>query len=450
MATRLLIFLLAQLLGAAVGYWLLSGSWGAWGAGVGALISAWLWFFADLLRAARTLRWLQHGAPQTLPARMGVLGEFSERVYRLLRARDKAVAESEQRLGGILEALQATPNGVVLLDKSDHIVWCNHNAARHLSFDIQRDSRQFIGNLLRDPDFTHYLAGRDFERDVVITTRGTALQRTARVSIQLCAYGMGQKLMLTRDVTALEQADAMRRDFVANVSHEIRTPLTVLAGFIETVQTLALSADEQERYLALMALQAERMERVVEGLLALSRLEASPPPGMDIWINVTDLLARCEQEAAALSALVRQGQCLSFPQTPLNARGMQVAGIPVELHSAFSNLVSNAVRYTPNGGRIEVRWTLQSDGRARFSVRDDGPGIDPIHLPRITERFYRVDSSRSRGTGGTGLGLAIVKHVAHRHGVQLQIESTLGEGSTFSLEFPVARLRGLPGDRNFG
>lgn len=446
MVTRFVIFAGLQLLVAAIGYWSLA-SWQS--AVLGSLGACWLWFLVDMLRVSRVLRWLQRGAPDVLPVRVGVLGEFGERVRRLRSAHVKSTVESERRLAGILEALQATPNGVVLLDDRERIVWCNHNAARHLSFDVDRDALQFVGNLVRDPDFAQYLAGRDYACDVVITTRHKVETRAARVSIQLCAYGAGQKLMLTRDVTALEQADDMRRDFVANVSHEIRTPLTVLSGFIETLQTLNLSSDEQHRYLALMGQQAQRMQRVVEGLLALSRLEASPPPGMQEWVSVRALLERCAQEATALSAIVRHGQKLVFPELGLQEISVEsageIAGMAVELQSAFSNLVSNAVRYTAGTGSIVVRWTWRPHGGgAVLSVQDDGPGIDPEHLPRITERFYRVDRSRSRDTGGTGLGLAIVKHVAQRHGAQLQIESVLGKGSTFSLVFPASRLRGMP------
>lgn len=437
MLLRILIFSLAQLLGAGLGYWL-GGAWGVVWAGAAGV---WLWFIADLLRSARMLHWLREAPGGPAPARFGVLGEVAERVQRLLRVREQAARESEGRLRGILEALQATPNGVLLLDARDRIAWCNHNAERHLAIDGQRDALQFIGNLVRDPDFTAYLAAQDWSRDVVLSTRGGEGGQPARLSIQLCPYGEGQKLMLTRDVTAIEQAEAMRRDFVANVSHEIRTPLTVLAGFVETLQTLKLDAGEQSRYLALMAQQGQRMQRVVEGLLALSRLEASPPPGIAEWLPVAGLLERCEQEARALHALMGQGQALRFPQWSRPQDAGELAGVPAELHSALANLVSNAIRYTPAGGSIEVQWTWQSDGSAVFSVRDTGPGIDAEHLPRVTERFYRVDRSRSRDTGGTGLGLAIVKHVAQRHGAQLLIESVAGKGSTFRIVFPAVRLR---------
>ena len=437
MLVRALIFGLAQLLGAGLGFWL-GGAWAAVWVGAGVV---WCWFLVDLLRSARMLHWLRAAPGGPAPVRVGVLGEAVDRVQRLLRVREQATRESNERLHSILDALQATPNGVLLLDDRDRIVWCNQCAARHLAIDAQRDQLQFIGNLLRDPDFTAYLAGKEGSHDVVISTRPAEGTQVARLSIQLCPYGEGQKLMLTRDVTAVEQAEAMRRDFVANVSHEIRTPLTVVAGFIETLQTLTLDPQEQSRYLALMAQQAQRMQRVVEGLLALSRLEASPPPGLTEWVPVAALLEHCAQEARALQALIAPGQLLRFSQWSSPEEAGELAGVSAELHSALANLVGNAIRYTPGDGSIDVQWVWQPDGSAVFSVHDTGPGIDAEHLPRITERFYRLDRSRSRDTGGTGLGLAIVKHVAQRHGAQLLIESTAGKGSTFRIVFPAFRLR---------
>jgi two-component system, OmpR family, phosphate regulon sensor histidine kinase PhoR len=229
----------------------------------------------------------------------------------------------------------------------------------------------------------------------------------------------------------------MRRDFIANVSHEIRTPLTVLMGFVETLQTLPLDAEERARYLDLMAQQAQRMQTLVGDLLTLSRLEGRPLPGVGEWIPAATLMAQCEQDAKALSGLLNKPMQMQFGA----AAPIEVAGVPSELLSAMSNLVSNAVRYTPAGGTIDVQWRALPDGRGGYSVRDTGPGIAPEHLPRLTERFYRVDRSRSRETGGTGLGLAIVKHVAQRHGAELQIESTPGSGSTFTIVFPASRLR---------
>jgi two-component system phosphate regulon sensor histidine kinase PhoR len=235
----------------------------------------------------------------------------------------------------------------------------------------------------------------------------------------------------------MEQAEIMRRDFVANVSHEIRTPLTVLAGFIETLQSLDLGREERMRYLGLMEQQAERMQTLVSDLLMLSRLEGSPQPGMGDWTPAAAMLAQCEQEAKALAVSLGKPMELRFAPAP----PLSIGGAPAELVSALSNLVSNAVRYTPAGGTVEVKCRALDSGRAEFAVRDTGPGVAAEHIPRLTERFYRVDRSRSRETGGTGLGLAIVKHVVQRHGGELRIESAPGLGSTFSIAFPAARVR---------
>ncbi len=262
--------------------------------------------------------------------------------------------------------------------------------------------------------------------------------RAVKLAVHVHSYGLGRKLLLSRDITAVELAEAMRRDFVANVSHEIRTPLTVLSGFIETLQTLPLEEAERARYLDLMAQQSQRMQTLVNDLLTLSRLEGSPFPGANEWATTGALLAQCEQDARALSGLIApKGHRLTFLAGP----PCEIAGVQTELYSALSNLVTNAVRYTPEGGQVSVSWAVLADGRGQFQVRDSGPGIAPEHLPRLTERFYRIDRSRSRETGGTGLGLAIVKHVAQRHAAELRIESRLGQGACFSIVFPAARVR---------
>ena len=447
MLWRITYFLLWQIAGGGVGWW----QGGSWGAALGAALAAWAWFVWDLLRGARVLRWLRSGDLAEVPAMRGIWGEAADRARRLLRMQEAQIRDSQERLQEILAALQATPNGVVLLDARGRIEWCNQMAANQFGFDAQRDIMQSIGNPVRDPEFTAYFSGQDYGRDVVLEGRFSTPSRPVRISVHLHPYGDGRTLLLSRDVTALEQADAMRRDFVANVSHEIRTPLTVLTGFVETLQTLPLTAEERARYLGMMAQQALRMQSVVHDLLTLSRLEGSPPPGMAEWTPVQALLVRCEEEGRALSSLLTQNlqhsHVLRFPsQDVLRSEG-EIAGVPSELQSALSNLISNAIRYTPAGGSISVEWVRKSDGSAVFSVRDTGPGIAPEHIPRLTERFYRVDRSRSRETGGTGLGLAIVKHVLQRHGATLDIASTLGKGSVFSVTFPANRLRGfvLPG-----
>ena len=435
MLFRISLFVTSQLTGALLGWWLggLPGALGGLAAG------SVLWFLQDLWRGLKVARWLRVDDPGQELAIGGLWGEVADRARRALRTREQQALDSQRRLQDFLAAIQASPNGVVLLDAEGRIEWSNQTAAAQLGIDARRDMLQLIGNLVRDPGFAAYQAASDFRRDIVVTGRESTSARAVRISVQLHPYGEGRQLLLTRDITALEQADTMRRDFVANVSHEIRTPLTVLTGFVETMQTLPLSRDEQLRYLELMAHQAHRMQTLVSDLLTLSRLEGSPLPPSGEWTPVSALLAQCEQEARALGGTLGKKQDLRFEL----ATDVELAGAPGELHSALSNLVSNAVRYTGPGGSIDVGWQALLDGRAIFSVRDTGPGIAPEHLPRLTERFYRIDRSRSRETGGTGLGLAIVKHVVHRHGGELKIESTAGAGSTFSIVFPAARVRTL-------
>ena len=441
---RFLVFFCAQLAGGLLGGW----QGGPWGAAAGAAAAAWLWFVWDLWRGLRLVRWLRHGELAKAPHLYGLWGEASDRTRRLLRQHQGELQDSRQRLQQVQAALQASPNGVVLLNADGCIEWCNQIAAAHFGIDAERDVLQSIGNLVRHPDFSAYFASRDYAAGVLLDGRHSTLSHPVRLSVQLHPYGAGRSLLLSRDVTALEQADAMRRDFVANVSHEIRTPLTVLSGFVETLQTLSLTPEEQTRYLALMAQQAVRMQSVVQGLLTLSRLEGSPLPGLNEWTPVAQLLTSCETEARALSDLLAPGpqpaHRLQFPPPQALAALGEVAGAQAELQSALSNLVTNAVRYTPAPGSIRVAWEPLPDGSAIFSVADSGPGIDTLHIPRLTERFYRVDRSRSRETGGSGLGLAIVKHVLQRHGAALHIQSVPGRGATFSVHLPAQRLRAGP------
>jgi two-component system phosphate regulon sensor histidine kinase PhoR len=437
MLHRLVTFVVGLLLAGAIG-WFLDGMAGAL---FGAVLAAVFWFLMDLRRGKRLIRWLRDPQAGAAPTMFGLWGVAADRCRRLLRAREQQVIESERRLQAFLAAIQASPNGVVILDGQGLIEWCNLTAAAHLGLDPQRDLRQQIGNLVRDPVFAAYYAGNDYGHEVTMAGRDSKPQRPVQLSVQLHPYGEGRLLLLTRDVTATALADAMRRDFVANVSHEIRTPLTVLSGFVETLQSLHLDEAERVRYLALMATQAERMQTLVNDLLTLSRLEGTPPPGFSEWVSASELSAQCEEEARALSAMRHPApespQTLGFSVVP----GLALAGSASELRSALSNLVTNAVRYTPGGGRIDVEWQRLPEGKVEFSVADTGPGIAPEHLPRLSERFYRVDRSRSRESGGTGLGLAIAKHVAQRHGGELRIASTPGQGSRFSIVFPASRVR---------
>ncbi len=433
MLLRIALFVVSQLAGALAGGWLAGWPGALAGLAAGSL----LWFALDLSRGLKVARWLRDGDVARELRMNGLWGEVAQRSRRALRLREQQAIDSQRRLQDFLAAIQASPNGVVLLDAGGRIEWCNQTAASQLGIDAQRDLLQLIGNLVRDPGFAAYYAANDYRRDVVVNGRASTSTRPVSISVQLHPYGDGRQLLLTRDITTLDQAEAMRRDFVANVSHEIRTPLTVLTGFVETMQNLTLSREEQVRYLGLMARQSQRMQTLVSDLLTLSRLEGSPLPDAAEWTPLAALVGHCEPEARALSASLGKSHELHFSPVP----PAEVAGSLNELLSAVSNLVGNAVRYTPTGGAIDVRWQLLDDGRALFEVRDTGPGVAPEHLPRLTERFYRVDRSRSRETGGTGLGLAIVKHVAQRHGAELKIESTLGAGSTFSIVFPASRVR---------
>jgi two-component system phosphate regulon sensor histidine kinase PhoR len=439
MTWRGLALALLQIALGGLGWWL--GQ--AWGALAAVVLASWLWLAWDMWHARKLLLWLRSTELVQAPAMSGVWGELATRMRRGLRLDAQQVQQSEQRLEDIFSALQASPNGLILLDTTGHIEWCNQTAEQQFGLDAERDLLQSIGNLVRDPAFSAYWTRHDFTQPVLMQGRDSTPGRPMRLSVQLYAYGDGRHLLLSRDITALEQAEAMRRDFVANVSHEIRTPLTVLLGFVETLQTLPLEEDERKRYLALMAQQAARMQSLVQDLLTLSRLEGSPLPARDDWIPLAPLLGQCEDEATALSEMLTRksgaAHVLVFPEAA--ALQSDLAGVPAELHSAFSNLISNAIRYTPAGGNITVQWQSHADGSATFSVQDSGRGIDPEHVGRLTERFYRIDRGRSRETGGTGLGLAIVKHVLQRHGAQLHIASVLGQGSTFSATFPAGRVR---------
>lgn len=436
MTSRLFLFIGCLLAGGVVGGWLA----GVRGAEMGLVAGAIAWFTIESVRAVRTLRWLRGGDLRSTPKVAGLWGEAADRMRRALVARERETTEAVARLDVFLDAIRASPNGVILLDPKGRIEWINETAASQFGMDPARDLQQHIVHLLRDPEFGAYYHGGAYGDDVVVQGVGSSPSRPRRLALRLHPFGEGRLLLLSRDVTAVEQAETMRRDFVANVSHEIRTPLTVLAGFVETLQSLDLPKEERNRYLALMGQQAQRMQTLVNDLLTLSRLEGSPLPGSTEWTPADSVLAQCEQEAKALMRAQGKQLALSF----LPAPEVAIAGAPSELFSAFSNLVSNAVRYTPSGGSVEVSLREADQGRLEFAVRDTGPGISAEHIPRITERFYRIDRSRSRETGGTGLGLAIVKHVVQRHGGELKIESAPGMGSTFCIVLPAARVRPLP------
>lgn len=398
--------------------------------GLGVVAGVLLVLVVDAVRGNRLLNWLRGNQLDTAPRDTGLWGELGYRVERAMRDRDRAVARGRLELEQFLSAIEASPNGVLMLDSHEQIVWCNRVAADHFALDPQRDLRQRITNLVRAPAFVAYLQAGSYAEPLVLGNgRGPGT-----LSIIVREYGESMRLVLSLDITERVRNEAMRRDFVANVSHEIRTPLTVLAGFIETLHSLPLTAVERERVIVLMTQQTDRMQTLVADLLALSQLEGSPRPAPDRWVGLDGLLRRVAADAEALSA--GRHRLHLTPRT-----GVELAGIESELLSAIANLVTNAVRYTPDGGEVEVAWRLLEDGSGELTVIDTGGGIAREHIPRLTERFYRVDGSRSRETGGTGLGLSIVKHVMQRHGGELMIQSEVGKGSRFRLVFPAARVR---------
>ena len=392
----------------------------------------------DAKQIGHLLQWLRT-ADTPLPRRLAPQWmELASYVIRQRRKHKDRLAYSDKRLEDFLAAMQASPNGVVLMDADDRIEWFNQTAAEHFGLDARRDAEQHFTNLVRDPLIAAYFAKRDFQNSVLIAGRSLARSSAQRISVQMHVYGQNRSLLLSRDVTAIEQAEAMRRDFVANVSHEIRTPLTVLGGFVETLQTLQLSDDERVRYLDLMSQQASRMQSLVDDLLTLSKLEGSPLPADFGLVRVGSLMRQCADEGRALSNLV--WGCSQEIQLEFDDED-EIAGSETELHSALFNLVGNAVRYTPADKSIRVTWSVHTNGQGVLTVTDQGIGIAAEHIPRLTERFYRVDRSRSRDTGGTGLGLAIVKHVLQRHDAELKIDSTPGVGSSFRMVFPAHRVR---------
>lgn len=380
----------------------------------------------------RLVVWSRTPIGSPVPRAFGVWDYVFSDMNRRARANLDQRNRLTQALSRFREATSAMPDGVVLLSADNFIEWINPAAARHFDLDAARDLGQPIMNLIRQPDFVAYMKGPEGAEPVICRLSrqvGTVL------SILSVPFGEDQRMVLSRDITQFERIDTMRRDFVANVSHELKTPLTVVGGFIETLDDMFedLSPEEARSYLKMASDQAERMKRLVEDLLELASLESSAVATQDERVEVGPLLELLIDEATAFSA--------GRHRIRLESDGpLALLGSRKELHSAFLNLVTNAVRYTPEGGEITVGWSVAAGGGARFSVRDTGIGIALEHIPRLTERFYRVDRGRSRESGGTGLGLAIVKHALGRHQASLQIDSKPGQGSTFSAVFPAERI----------
>ena len=408
---------------------------------LGCFLGAALWMTWDMAARAVLVRWIQRRDDSKPPKMRGLWRDLGERIYKSLRYQRRKTLDERRRLNEFLAAIQASPNGVVLLDREGRMDWCNQSASEHLGLDPNEDLHQVVRNIVRDPVFTQYLQKGRYETEVKLHSRGPA---ASEIAVQLFPYGRQRHLMLTRDITAIQRAERMRRDFVANVSHEIKTPLTVIRGVVETLQDLPLDAEQREHYLSSMAKQAQRMDNLVTDLLTLSSLEGGPPPPASEWHAAQVLTETALNDAKALNGVLHGGtQTLEI----MGETQFDVAGSGREMQSALGNLVTNAVRYTPPNGRITLGWRRLPHGEAEFYVQDTGVGIAPQHLSRLSERFYRIDQSRSRETGGTGLGLAIVKHIAQRHGGDLRISSVLGKGSRFSVTFPARRVRWLDDQR---
>jgi two-component system phosphate regulon sensor histidine kinase PhoR len=393
-------------------------------------------------KLAQLSEWLRDPKATTLPDADGLWGDVLIQLYRMLRDERQRREALASALSNFQQAASALPDGAVMLDNAYNIIWLNPTAETHWNISRKSDRTQTITYLIRFPEFIEYLNSRQYGVPLTLKFSRADAGGAAKelvFTVQLVPFGDEQMLLLSRDVSERERLETVRRDFVANVSHELRTPITVLSGFLETITNLSASGNSNpvliEKALAHMTAQAVRMQRLVEDLLTLSRLEDESHRLAEAPINVPELLQSLCRDAEQLS----QGQ----HTITVAADELWLSGNRDEITSAFSNLVTNAVRYTPAGGAINITWGLR-DGQPVFCVTDNGEGIAPEHIPRLTERFYRVDRGRSQATGGTGLGLAIVKHVLIRHSGRLGIQSSRavdGHGTQFSAMFPKERAR---------
>ncbi|MDX1802773.1 MAG: phosphate regulon sensor histidine kinase PhoR [Alcanivorax sp.] len=379
----------------------------------------------------RLYAWLIQEDHTDPPDRNGLIGEFYTRLGKLFRQERLA----QEKLQGIIHRAQQSVNAleeaVILIDQHGYLEYWNPAAEQFMGFRPSQDLGQPLTNLVRHPKFTGYLANGDFRESLEIPS---PVDDNRILQFRVTEFGVGEQLLMARDVTRLHHLEQMRKDFVANVSHELKTPLTVLKGYLETLlDTIPEEQGRLRRALVQMDSQSNRMEALVTDLLLLARLEAAEADNTRQAVALHGMLNRMRESALALSADKHHQIDL---QVPAEAR---LIANPAELESAFGNLITNAVKYTPAGGRIVIRWQ-EDDKGGHLAVSDNGAGIDPIHIPRLTERFYRPDNSRVTQTGGTGLGLAIVKHVMIRHNGRLEIQSALNQGSTFTCHFPVSRL----------
>jgi two-component system phosphate regulon sensor histidine kinase PhoR len=415
---------LLALLAIAIAGGLIFGHIGWWLFGVLAGYLAW-----QLTNLYRLDRWLRLRNELEPPDFGGVWGDVVSNVVRLHRRKNFHKRRILHLFREFRRSTAAMPDGVIVLNEEREILWFNRTAARLLALRRKVDFGLRIDNLIRHPDFHRYLDGRQFEEPITISS---PLNADVQLSLHVIPYGDTQQLLLVRDVTRQAKLESLRRDFVANASHELRSPLTVIAGYLDTLADDAGVDPAWQGPIREMHRQADRMRRIVDDLLELSRLEASAGEASEEVVDVPGMLAMIRREVLALD---RRPADIDL-ELQSTAR---LLGTESELHSAFQNLVSNAVKYTSDSGRVALRWWTDADG-AHLAVSDTGIGIPPEHVPRLTERFYRVDPGRARRTGGSGLGLAIVKHALQRHGGTLTVDSEVGRGSTFTCHFPERRV----------
>lgn len=405
--------------------WLIDAPWRVLAIGC-LLYAGW-----TLLQLKRIHDWLVSNSNEDPPLASGVWGEVCDRIYHLQKKQRRIQAKLEGDVAYLRDSFASLSEAVVLLSGSSTIDWCNEAARHNLGFRFPEDQNQYLPNLLRDPVFVKYYESGDYDNGVEIPC---PIDNERYLFVQITRFGQGNRMLFARDITELHRLEEMRRDFVSNVSHELRTPLTVISGYIDNFMAFVPQVPKMEKPLQQMAQHAQRMESLLRDLLELSRLETLPHEMHKTPVSLTQLSKVVVEEAkAGVPSMLGRDITLQVDDDVI------IYGQQTELHSALLNLVINACKYTPEGGKIDVACWKDGPG-AHFSVRDEGIGIDPIQIPRLTERFYRVDKSRSINTGGTGLGLAIVKRVLQRHEAALDVTSAVGKGSTFTCHFPPHRL----------
>ena len=389
-------------------------------------------YLANTLRhLLRLQHWLRHHPEQPPPEGHGLWGDVFDNLYNLQRRDNRVIARLQGVIDRVQESTAALRDAVIMLDSDGNLEWWNRAAETLLGLKTPQDAGQPIANLVRHPRFKDYFDDEHYAEPLEMPS---PLNDRVRLQFMITRYGNNEHLVVVRDITRIHQLEQMRKDFIANVSHELRTPLTVITGYLETLLDNAGHLNPRWlRALQQMQQQGSRMQTLLNDLLLLAKLEATDYPSDNQAVNVTGLLRSILNDATALSG--ERHHQLSLDATP----GLRMKGSEPELRSAFSNLVFNAVKYTPDKGQVHVRW-WHDETELHLSVKDSGIGIEPRHISRLTERFYRVDSSRSSSTGGTGLGLAIVKHVLLRHKGRLEITSVPGKGSAFICHFPIAQL----------